>query len=150
MDVSVTDSLWIIAFGIRGAFGLLNLTLGLLLPATVFALFRYPAKLWLHPKVAPAAALATCLVLFMLDSVINNMYNPIFPLISGGLSGLCLQPPESLKVQSSERKPSVTAKKPVLKKSVPKKPVPKKLQPGKSKQTAGKTKNRKTKTKSGR
>jgi len=150
VDVSVTDSLWIIAFGIRGAFGLLNLTLGLLLPATVFALFRYPAKLWLHPKVAPAAALATCLVLFMLDSVINNMYNPIFPLISGGLSGLCLQPPESLKVQSSERKPSVTAKKPVLKKSVPKKPVPKKLQPGKSKQTAGKTKNRKTKTKSGR
>jgi hypothetical protein len=96
VDVSVTDSLWIIAFGIRGTFGLLNLTLGLLLPPTVFAVFRYPAKFWLHPKVAPAAALATCLVLFMLDSVINNMYNPIFPLISGGLAGLCLQPRESL------------------------------------------------------
>ena len=132
----------IIAFGIRGAFGLLNLTLGLLLPPTVFALFRYPAKLWLHPKVAPAAALATCLVLFMLDSVINNMYNPIFPLISGGLSGLCLHPPESLKVQSSERKPSVAVKKSVLKK-----PVPKKLQQGKSKQTSGKTKNQKRRVK---
>jgi hypothetical protein len=118
VDVSVTDSLWIIAFGIRGAFGLLTLTLGLLLPPTVFAVFRYPAKLWLHPKVAPAAALATCLVLFMLDSVINNMYNPIFPLISGALSGLCLQPQESLNSQSrssSKQTPSKTTRKTISK-----------------------------------
>lgn len=111
VDVSVTDSLWIIAFGIRGTFGLLNLTLGLLLPPTVFAVFRYPAKFWLHPKVAPAAALATCLVLFMLDSVINNMYNPIFPLISGGLAGLCLQPRESLNSKAPSKARSEISKK---------------------------------------
>ncbi|MBE9174579.1 O-antigen ligase domain-containing protein [Synechocystis salina LEGE 06155] len=140
VDVSVTDSLWIIAFGIYGAFGLLNLTLSLLLPPTVFATFRYPAKLWLHPKVAPAAALATCLVLFMLDSVINNMYNPIFPLISGSLSGLCLQPVESLKTKPSGSKTLAKTKKPVTKK----------LQRAKPKKTLGKLKRRRIKTKTSR
>ncbi|WLT40350.1 O-antigen ligase domain-containing protein (plasmid) [Synechocystis sp. B12] len=134
VDVSVTDSLWIIAFGIQGAFGLLNLTLALLLPPAVFATFRYPAKLWLHPKVAPAAALATCLVLFKLDSVINNMYNPIFPLISGGLAGLCLQPPESLKPQS--RSPAVKQVKKQKQKSSEQGKL--KTKPGRSKSGSGK------------
>lgn len=86
-DVSVTDSLWIIAFGIRGVVGLYSLTLALLLPPLLFCV-KYPAKIWFHPQVASAAVLSVCLCLFMLDSVINNMYNPLFPLISGGLAGL--------------------------------------------------------------
>jgi hypothetical protein len=86
-DVSVTDSLWIIAFGIRGAVGLYSLTMALLLPPLIFS-FKYPAKIWFHPQVASAAVLSVCVCLYMLDSVINNMYNPLFPLISGGLTGL--------------------------------------------------------------
>jgi hypothetical protein len=90
-DVSVTDSLWIIAFGIRGMVGLYSLTLALLLPPLLLCFSRYSAKTWLHPQVAPTAVLAVGLTLFMLDSVINNMFNPIFPLISGGLTGLLIQ-----------------------------------------------------------
>lgn len=93
-DISVTDSLWIIAFGINGAVGLASLAGSLLLPVFCFS-FRYPARLWFKPQVAPAAVLAVCTTLFMLDSVLNNMYNPVFALISGSLSGLAAKPVES-------------------------------------------------------
>lgn len=102
-DVSVTDSLWIIAFGIRGLVGLYSLTASLLLPPILFTWTRYRAKLWFHPKVAPAAVLSVTMVLFMLDSLINNMYNPIFALISGGITGLTIKPAESLKKAKPSR-----------------------------------------------
>ena len=86
-DVAVTDSLWILAFGINGVVGLVSLTASLLLPVIKFCLLAYPAKTWFNPKVAPAAALAVALLLFMLDCLLNHMFNPVFPLISGGLSG---------------------------------------------------------------
>lgn len=90
-DISVTDSLWIIAFGIRGAVGLYSLTLALLLPPLLLCFSRYSAKTWFQPRVAPAAVLSVALTLFMLDSTVNNMFNPIFSLISGGLTGLLIQ-----------------------------------------------------------
>lgn len=52
---------------------------------------RYPARLWLHPMVAPAAALAVCLTLYMFDSVLNAMVNPIFMLAAGGLATVSVQ-----------------------------------------------------------
>jgi hypothetical protein len=67
------------------------------LPTILFAWTRYPAKLWFHPKVAPAAALCVAMTLFMLDSLINDMYIPIFSLISGAVTGLNIKPVESLK-----------------------------------------------------
>ncbi|MBE9040279.1 O-antigen ligase domain-containing protein [Oscillatoriales cyanobacterium LEGE 11467] len=95
-DTAITDSLWIIAFGVNGIVGLASLTVSLLLPVVCFSLFRYPASTWFNPQVAPAAAQAVVLALFMLDSVLNNMYNPVFPLIAGGLSGIVLNPVENL------------------------------------------------------
>jgi hypothetical protein len=100
VDISTTDSLWIITFGGNGLVGLVSLTASLLLPVVCFFGWRYPVKTWLNPKVAPAAVLAVALVLFMLDSLINAMFIPIFPLISGGLSGLVIKTPENLKVES--------------------------------------------------
>jgi hypothetical protein len=94
-DITTTDSLWIIAFGVNGCVGLASVTASLLLPVICFS-FRYPARLWFTPKIAPAAVLAVCTTLFMLDSVLNNMYNPIFAMVSGGLSGIASNPPESL------------------------------------------------------
>jgi hypothetical protein len=103
-DVSITDSLWIIAFGVNGAVGLASLTTSLLLPVASFSLLRYPPKTWFNPKVAPAAAMAVALTLFMLDCVLNNMFLPVFPLISGGLSGIVLKQPESLKGKTKQSK----------------------------------------------
>lgn len=104
-DTTVTDSLWIIAFGVNGIVGLTSLTAALLLPVACFCLFRYPARTWFDPKVAPAAAQAVVLALFMLDSVLNNMYNPVFTMISGGLSGIVLNRVQSLRSQKIPAEP---------------------------------------------
>jgi O-antigen ligase len=90
-DISVTDSLWIIAFGNHGAVGVISLTASLLLPAIGF-LRRYPASLWLNSKVAPGAALAVIITLYMLDCLLNAMINPIYMLACGGIAGVALKP----------------------------------------------------------
>ncbi len=98
VDVSITDSLWIIAFGINGLFGLVSISLALLLPPTSLFILRYPASTWSHPKVAPAAVLAMCLPLYMLDCILNAMTNPIFAIISGAVSGLVLKEAKTKRV----------------------------------------------------
>ncbi|MBE9119425.1 O-antigen ligase domain-containing protein [Tychonema sp. LEGE 07199] len=104
-DISVTDSLWIIAFGVNGAVGLASLFSSLLLPVVVFCVSKYPARTWAHPKVAPAAVLAVSLTMYVFDCVLNAMVNPIFALIAGGLSGLVLKAPESLKTKKTMSPP---------------------------------------------
>lgn len=90
-DISVTDSLWIITFGAYGVVGLISITASLLLPVIGF-IQRYPASLWFHRKVAPAAALAVLLVLYMVDCVLNAMSNPVYTLACGSIAGLVLKP----------------------------------------------------------
>lgn len=96
-DISVTDSLWIIAFGNYGAVGVVSLTASLLLPGIGF-LQRYPVSLWFNRKVAPGAALTVLLVLYMLDCVLNAMINPIYMLACGGIAGVALKQTSSSKV----------------------------------------------------
>ncbi|MGB7895715.1 MAG: O-antigen ligase domain-containing protein [Microcoleus sp.] len=103
-DISVTDSLWIIAFGINGIVGLVSLFSSLLLPVIVFC-FKYPARTWSNPKVAPAATLGVALTMYVFDCVLNAMTNPIFALIAGGISGLVLKAPESLKAKKTSSPP---------------------------------------------
>jgi hypothetical protein len=90
VDISVTDSLWIIAFGVNGAVGLGSITASLLLPPASLFVLRYPASSWSHRKVAPVVVLAVVLTLYMLDCIMNAMTNPIFALVSGGISGVVL------------------------------------------------------------
>lgn len=90
VDITVTDSLWIIAFGVNGIVGLSSITASMLLPVASLFVLRYPASTWSHRKIAPAAVLAVILALYMLDCVLNAMINPIFALTSGGISGLVL------------------------------------------------------------
>jgi hypothetical protein len=104
-DISVTDSLWIIAFGVNGAVGLVSLFSSLLLPVIVFCLFKYPARTWSNPKVAPAATLGVALTMYVFDCVLNAMTNPIFAMIAGGISGLVLKAPESLKAKKTGSPP---------------------------------------------
>jgi hypothetical protein len=94
-DISITDSLWIIAFGIYGIVGLFSITAALLLPIITF-IQRYPVRSWAHRKVAPAATVAVLLALYMLDCILNAMVNPIYALACGGLAGIALKQPEHL------------------------------------------------------
>ncbi|MBE9144850.1 O-antigen ligase domain-containing protein [Planktothrix mougeotii] len=92
-DISVTDSLWIIAYGINGAFGVIGIFGTSLIPPLMFSLFQYPAKTWFRrPQVAGAAVLSVVIVLYVLDNLLNDQYNPVFTLASGGLAGLLMNP----------------------------------------------------------
>jgi len=83
-DVSVTDGLWIIVLGNQGLFGLFALTLLLLLPA-ILLLKRVPPGQWGDPDIAPEAALAVLVNLYMIDCLLNAMVNPMYALVAGGL-----------------------------------------------------------------
>lgn len=91
VDITATDSLWIITFGNHGYVGLISLTTAMLLPVIIFCCGRYPAKYWSHRQVAPAAVIAVVVVLYMLDCTLNAMLNPVFTLACGGISGLVQQ-----------------------------------------------------------
>lgn len=86
-DLTVTDGLWIITFGKTGLVGLCALTATFLVPLTLL-LWRWPIGMWYHPATAPAAVVAVLLGLFMVDSLLNAMVNPIFTLGAGGLGGM--------------------------------------------------------------
>ncbi|HLO47554.1 MAG TPA: O-antigen ligase domain-containing protein [Kamptonema sp.] len=103
---TVTDSLWIIAYGVNGLVGLISFTAVFLLPALSFSWLRYPARSWSNPKVAPVAGLGVVIALYMLDSSLNAFPNAVFVLGSGAISGLLLKPPESIKVKSSRSPPA--------------------------------------------
>ncbi|MFM9265544.1 O-antigen ligase domain-containing protein [Tychonema sp. BBK16] len=112
-DITVTDSLWIIAFGVNGVVGLISLFASLLLPVLVLC-FKYPARTWSNPKVAPAAVLGITLTMYAFDCVLNAMTNPIFMLIAGAISGLVVKAPENLKakkISSKTTKRSLTPQK---------------------------------------
>jgi hypothetical protein len=81
-----TDGLWIITLSCYGVVGVTALWTAMLLPAARF-LWVHPSRLWSQPVLAPAAAGAVVLVVFMIDCLSNAMYNPVYVLLAGGLSG---------------------------------------------------------------
>jgi hypothetical protein len=90
-DTTVTDSLWIIVFGVNGMVGIVSAFSALLLPVLAFCV-RYPARLWRDPDVALTAALCASVAAYTLDCVLNAMVNPIFVVICGGVVGLVVSP----------------------------------------------------------
>ncbi|BAZ44098.1 hypothetical protein NIES4102_11040 [Chondrocystis sp. NIES-4102] len=104
VDTTITDSLWILAFGMNGLVGLIAIFSASLLPALTFFTSCYPSPYWFHPKVAPAAMLASTTTLYMLDCTLNNLPNPIFTLASGGIAGLVLRQ-SYLKHSNNQRLP---------------------------------------------
>lgn len=91
VDITTSDSLWIIAFGQRGFVGLISVFSALFIPVFSFCLLCFPAKTWSNYKVAPAAVLTVIIGLYSLDCLLNNQLNPIFILATGGISGLVVK-----------------------------------------------------------
>lgn len=88
----VTDSLWILVYGRQGALGLAAVIGMLVLPVISFAR-SCPRALWRHPKLAPIIALAVVLASYMIDNLVNDMPNPLYLLIAGGLGALRVRAP---------------------------------------------------------
>lgn len=87
--ITITDSLWIIAFGINGLVGLISIFTTLLLPVLGFWFF-YPPASWSHPNIVITAAIAVGLAMYSLDCVLNAFPNSVFTLAGGGLTGVIL------------------------------------------------------------
>jgi len=86
-DIAITDGLWIIELGQHGLFGLAAMLSVFLLP--VITLARYvPAREWIRPYAAPAAALTAAVVLCLIDCIPNAHVTPIFILAAGAITGL--------------------------------------------------------------
>jgi len=85
--ISITDSLWIIVFGMNGLFGLSMLGLALLLPPLLLA-WRVPPSAWTTPSCAGAAVLAVLIGLWIVDGTLNAMITPLYILAMGGLAGM--------------------------------------------------------------
>jgi tetratricopeptide (TPR) repeat protein len=81
-----TDGLWIIIFGTKGFVGLTCLYLSMILPAGLFV-WRFPARLWADPRVAPASVAAVLLTMYMIDCLLNGFVNLIYITLAGGLMG---------------------------------------------------------------
>ena len=85
--VSVPDGLWVLAIGQDGVLGLVFLSLVLLVPELCF-LRLFPPSRWNEPSVGALAGLQILIGLYMIDNLLNNMFNPAFLLACGGLAGL--------------------------------------------------------------
>ena len=86
---AITDGMWIIWLGTYGFVGLISWTCLLLLPSWLF-MIRYPVRSWATPEVAPLAAVATLLGLYVIDCLMNSFHNLVFTVASGSL--ICAMP----------------------------------------------------------
>mgnify|MGYP000355452627 CR=1 FL=1 len=84
-DVSVTDSLWIIAFTQNGFWGTFWLYFCLILPCLLF--FHYKIHDAGLVYSAPMSVLTVCILLYVLDTVLNNMPNPVYMILIGAVNG---------------------------------------------------------------
>lgn len=85
----VQDGYWIIAAGVAGLAGLTAMMGTILLPPLAM-LRRLPGRAWGSRIGAPAAALSVVLALVMCDNVLNAMYNPVWILCAGAVSGAAI------------------------------------------------------------
>ena len=89
--ISVPDGMWILTLGKNGLFGLTALGASILLAPFLF-FWKCSSRRLGDPLVAPATAFATCLCIFLADSLFNAFYNPVLMVAAGGLSSLLLSP----------------------------------------------------------
>jgi hypothetical protein len=86
-DISITDGLWIITLGTKGVYGLILLTLVILLPVLLLLHKSTPAQ-WNKKEWSSVSAMSILLLLYMIDNLLNGMVNPVFMLFNGGICGL--------------------------------------------------------------
>ena len=92
VDVSTTDSLWIIIFGQNGMFGLIGLMGTFILPVVSLFWLKLPARIWDKPQTSATTGLGVVILLYALDCLLNAMINPVFILGIGGIAGVIAQP----------------------------------------------------------
>jgi len=117
-DISVTDGLWIIALGQTGLVGLTALTATFLTPVLLFRR-RFQPREWRLPAVAPAFVLALLLALYMVDSLLNAMVNPVYGIMAGGLIATRAAPRRDRRGATQRQHPKTTSRARAIPKTTP-------------------------------
>jgi len=89
-DISITDGLWIIAFGMNGTVGLVSLYSAMLLGPTLLVMRCKPRRWRIEPETAIAAALAVACMLEAADSLPNGMQIPVMTMALGAVTGVAV------------------------------------------------------------
>lgn len=87
VDITTADSVWVIALGHNGLFGLFAVFATLFIAPFTF-LQRFRPRTWLRPENAPAFGVALILLLFGVDCTLNAMINPVYVMAMGALVSL--------------------------------------------------------------
>lgn len=103
---AVSDSMWIVVFGMNGIVGLASVVLTCLAPILALAR-RWRPRRWIEPEVAPAAVLAVVLGLYVMDGMVNMMINPVFTLAAGAITSLALAAPRRAVAEARSDVPDV-------------------------------------------
>lgn len=119
-DFKITDSLWIIAFGKNGFYGLIALTLTITVPSLIWIRHFKPGT-WATPDIGPGALVAVILVLHMMDNLMNSMENPVFIVGLGAITSMVANRPKKL-VRVVKKKPRYHATAPLNEQNVPPRP----------------------------
>jgi O-antigen ligase len=83
----IPDGLWLIAMGKFGLIGLAAMLASLLAPCVAY-FHRHRSELLFGAQLAGATVIATVVVLYTLDSLLNAMVNPIYLVGAGGLGAV--------------------------------------------------------------
>lgn len=83
-DISVTDSLWILAVGMHGLVGLASV-FGLMLTPLAMMVRRVRWAHWAGPTCGGAAALAIISAIYAVDCLFNDMQTPVYIIGAGGV-----------------------------------------------------------------
>lgn len=86
-DITLSDGAWIIALG-QGGLVRLAAWIGVFAFPLVKFIRDYPGKVWVHPAVAPAAAIGMIVLLTFVNNLPNSTVNPIIIAAIGGLTTL--------------------------------------------------------------
>lgn len=86
---AVSDSLWIVVFGMNGFLGLASVVLTILMPIVALSR-RWRPRNWSRADLAPAGVLAIVLGMYVMDGMVNMMINPVFMLAAGSLTGFAI------------------------------------------------------------
>ena len=98
----IADGLWILTLGTQGLLGLIALYVAGLLPLFAFAR-RYHPRHWHERSLGAAAVFALIVGLFMIDNLVNDMFNPLYVLAAGGVIGCSLRRKPFVKQTSRHR-----------------------------------------------
>lgn len=86
------DQLWLLFFLRYGIIYLTAFFLMLLLPLAALV-FRMPRQTFNSKEYSATIVLSVAMVLYALDCLFNGMFNPVYPLISGGVAAFVVNPP---------------------------------------------------------